>query len=242
MEGAVASGGVGSGVAGLRGGGPDDVLDGAEPRQRDERDDEQPDGREEDAVDPVATPALPTDEAAGDLTQREEHGVETHDGAAVAWIRLAHVGEEPERRRRRAGEDEQARADRQPADRARPVRLAGAVVDERRGDDADDPANDAVEDDRRPPQLLEPIPPEREAGEKHDEAGGQPECDLRADEPAHEELVGEPGGRLLDQLEDRLARPQPERAVDRDPRRGEEPYMRARQKRQVAPPARVRFR
>ena len=65
-----------------------------------------------DPVEPAPVCGDAADEAAGDLADAEEHGVEAHDRAAVVRIGLGHVGQEPDGGGRRAGEDEQAGAER----------------------------------------------------------------------------------------------------------------------------------
>ena len=83
---------------------------------------------------PRHSAAYAADQAADDLADREEDGVEAHDRAAVGREPLGHVGQQAEGRRRRAGEDEQpARPRRTPptirTTSGRPLRV---VDDERR--------------------------------------------------------------------------------------------------------------
>src|SRR5439155_583963 len=120
------------------------LLDGPQPCQRNEGDEEQHDGRTQDAVDPEATTTLAADEAAGDLAQREEDRIEAHDSAAVRREGLGHVGEQAQCRGRRAREHEEPAGREEPVQRAEDIRLPLAVVDQRRGRDAGDAAADPV--------------------------------------------------------------------------------------------------
>ena len=86
------------------------VLLGSQPGQRQQRDDEQAHRGQEHAVDPVPGRRDPADQAADDLADPEEHRVEAHDRAAIGREALRDVGQQPERRGRGAGQDEQPAA------------------------------------------------------------------------------------------------------------------------------------
>ena len=67
---------------------------------------------------PAAVRREAADQGAGDLADREEHGIEAHDRAAVVREALGDVGEQPEGGRRRAGQHEQPERRDRPRPRA----------------------------------------------------------------------------------------------------------------------------
>ncbi len=135
-----------------------------------QREQEQPAGREEEAVHAQRVGHDPADQAARDLPDPEEDGVEAHDRPPVTREPLADVGQEADRGRRGAGQDEQARredetgrSDRRGDDRGSGGGETGMVHHQPRGDEAH-PAADAEADDARPAEPAEPVAPPQDPG------------------------------------------------------------------------------
>ena len=147
---------------------------------------------------------------------------------------LADVGQHAERGRRRAGEHEEPAPGHQADAEARDGAPRFRMVQRKRGADHAQTAADADGHDRRSPIALEAVAPVEEAGEEHHERHAKADAHLHRREAAHQQLILEAGSALVDQLEDRLARPGADEGVHRDPGRRQQPDRRARQQATVA--------
>ena len=166
------------------------------------------------------------DQAADDLADREEDRVEAHDRAAVGREALGHVGQQAERRGvAPARTNRPAPADARRASGRAAGRPPPWLTTQRRRHDAA-AAEDPVEDDRRPPQRLEPVAPVDQAGPEDDADRRRPRARSgSAWNPCIRTWSGN-FGFASRELEDRLAEPQADRRVDRDPGRCQEPDVR----------------
>ena len=120
--------------------------------------------------------AMPPSDRPDDLAQAEEHRVQAHDRAAVVRVRLGHVGEQPDGRRRGARRARTARRSRRRrAGAARQRHRAAEVVDPEGRREQHGAAQDPVEDDRGPAHRREPAAPPEDAGEEQQPADRQPD-------------------------------------------------------------------
>src|SRR5262249_43916271 len=154
-------------------------------------------GREEEPIEAAPLGSDPTDEAAGDLADPEEHRVEAHDRPAIARELLADVGEKADCRGRRAREGEQPDAG-QPqgehderSDEADRAQLERGMVDDCPGDDEPDAAEYPKADDRRSAVAIEAVAPPDDAAAEHDRDDDRAERDLAGLEASQEPLVRE---------------------------------------------------
>ena len=173
--------------------GAEQVLVPAQVAERQQGDAEDHEREEEDPVEAAPLRRDPAGDRADDLAQPEEHGVQAHDRAPVVRVRLGHVGEEADRRGRRAASTNRPpRRDRHEHEQQGDD-VGAEVVDPERRDEHHGAARDPVQDDRRAPHVLELAAPVEQAGEEQQPADREANGHLPRLEAAHQRLVGELG-------------------------------------------------
>ena len=187
---------------------------------------------------PAPVGGEPADEAAGDLADRQEHRVQAHDRAAIGREALGDVGQQAERGRRRPGQHEQAG----PGERG--SRPPGAPA----GRPAEWLTTSPAPTSAAPPTIPYRMIVVRRIDLKRLPQYSSPTPNTMAMTIAAAViwLASKPCIRVwsgnarvgLRELEQRLAEPQPDAGVDRDPGRRQEQDVRRADERGVAGEAR----